>query len=99
WWSGLTVADANRAIQINGKALESDELDGRRYWSAAGTRDANLPPSAHFLPNYDEFFIGYRDRSAMGQRLKNVKAVTGGSALIAHVIVVDGQLVGGWKRI
>ena len=98
WWSGLTVADANRAIQVNGKSLESEEIDGRRYWSAAGSRDAKVPRLARLLPNYDEFFIGYRDRSAIGQRLKSVEAVTGGNALIAHVIVIDGQLVGGWKR-
>jgi hypothetical protein len=99
WWSGLTVADANRAIDINGKALEPLDIGGRRYWSAAGARDAKLLASAHLLPNYDEYFIGYKDRSAIGQRLRSVKAVTGGSALIAHVIAVNGQLVGGWKRI
>jgi hypothetical protein len=27
-----------------------------------------------------------------------VKAVTGGNALIANVVVIDGQLVGGWRR-
>jgi hypothetical protein len=98
WWSGLTVADANRAIQMAGKAFESVELGGRRYWQGAGTRDATIAPSAHLLPNYDEFFIGYRDRSAIGQRLKTTKSVMGGSALIGHVMVVNGQLVGGWKR-
>ena len=98
WWSGLTVADASRAIEIAGKSLESLEIDGRRYWQGAGTRDAAIRASAHLLPNYDEFFIGYKDRNAIGQRLRSVKAVTGGNSLIAYVIVVNGQLVGGWKR-
>lgn len=99
WWSGLTIADVKRGIASTGKALEAMEMDGRTYWMAAGSRDVTLPASAHLIPNYDEFFIGYRNRSAIGQRLKSVKAVTGGNALIAHVVIVNGQLVGGWKRI
>jgi hypothetical protein len=58
-----------------------------------------MPPTAHLLPNYDEYFIGFRDRSAIGQRLSNADLVTGGSSLIAHVVAIDGQLVGGWKRL
>ena len=99
WWSGLTVADANRAIGIAGKALEPVEVEGRRYWQGAGTRDTAVRPTAHLLPNYDEFFIGYRDRGAIGRRLRSAKSVMGGSALIAHVIAVNGQLVGGWKNL
>jgi hypothetical protein len=54
--------------------------------------------SVLLLPNYDEFFIGFKDRGAIAQRLRSLDLVTGGDALIAHVIVIDGQLVGGWKR-
>ena len=52
----------------------------------------------HLLPNYDEYFIGFKDRSAIGQRLKSSALVMGGDALTAYVVAVDGQLVGGWKR-
>jgi hypothetical protein len=31
-------------------------------------------PSAHLLPNYDEYFIGYKDRTAIGERIGHVKA-------------------------
>jgi hypothetical protein len=99
WWSGLTVADGKRGIDMAGRALEKTSIDGRDYWLGAGARDVKPRPSAHLLPNYDEFFIGYRDRGAIGVRLKSVKAVTGGNALIAHIVVVDGQIVGGWRRL
>ncbi|MDQ3997259.1 MAG: winged helix DNA-binding domain-containing protein, partial [Gemmatimonadota bacterium] len=42
--------------------------------------------------------IGFRDRGAIGRRLQSVDLVTGGDALTAYVVAVDGQLVGGWKR-
>ena len=69
------------------------------YWidessPAPGKRKA----TAHLLPNYDEYFIGYRDRSAIGTRISNIAAVTGGNALISHVAFIDGLLVGGWRR-
>jgi hypothetical protein len=97
WWSGLAMRDVKRGIEIAGPQLEQQTIDGTTYWRA-GDAPAASAPSAHLLPNYDEFFIGYRDRSAIGKRLRSVSAVTGGSTLIAHVLVVNGQLVGGWKR-
>lgn len=97
WWSGLAMRDVKRGIDVAGKQLERIDSDGTAYWRH-GSVPAPAGPSAHLLPNYDEFFIGYRDRSAIGRRLKSISSVTGGSSLIAHVLVVDGQLVGGWKR-
>lgn len=100
WWSGLTMADVKRGIQIAGALLEQVDVAGRAYWLSI---DSGVPPkrvsSAHLLPNYDEYFIGYRDRSAIGQRIADLTAVTGGNAFLANVVFVDGQLVGGWKRL
>ena len=62
------------------------------------SRTPKRVPSAHLLPNYDEYFIGYKDRTAIGERIGHVKAVIGGDARISNVVFVDGQLVGGWKR-
>ena len=102
WWSGLTVADANRGIQMSG-TLSQETIDGQVYWydsasPALPRRGVRKSTGALLLPNYDEYFIGYRDRRAIGQRLKSVQVVTGGDALVQHVVVVEGQLVGRWKR-
>jgi len=100
WWSGLTIADVKRGIQMAGRTLQPTDVAGRQYWAGANARPLPKPtPSAHLLPNYDEYFIGYRDRGAIGQRLRDISAVTGGDALIANVVFVNGQLVGGWKRV
>jgi winged helix DNA-binding protein len=99
WWSGLTVADATKGIRMAGSNLEREIVDDQTFWFDASQRSRSKPTTtAHLLPNYDEYFIGFRDRSAIGQRLKSTEIVTGGDALTAHVVVVDGQLVGGWKR-
>ena len=56
WWSGLTVADAGRAIGIAG--LKS--RDG--YWSKSWSAPKPTVPIAHILPNFDEFLVAYRVR-------------------------------------
>jgi hypothetical protein len=98
WWSGLTMSDAKRGVQIVGSFLQRARVrDDDCWFMEAGI--GNARPSAHLLPNYDEYFIGYKDRSAIAQRIGTAAAVTGGNALIAHVVFVNGQLVGGWKRV
>jgi hypothetical protein len=99
WWSGLTIADVKRGIQIAGTALVRESINDREYWSSAASRPAKSVSGVRLLPNYDEYFIGYKDRSAIGHRIGSVQRVTGGNALIANVVSVNGELVGGWKRL
>ncbi|HYC52356.1 MAG TPA: winged helix DNA-binding domain-containing protein [Gemmatimonadaceae bacterium] len=98
WWSGLTIGDARRAIQVAGH-LRAWRNDERTYWLDDAAEVPRSKRTTHLLPNYDEYFIGYRDRSAIGGRIASIAAVTGGNALISHVAFVDGMLVGGWRRL
>ena len=50
------------------------------------------------LPNYDEFFVGLKDRTAFGTRLASMGVRPRTSALSGHALTVDGQIVGGWTR-
>jgi len=100
WWSGLTVGDARKGIDLAGSSLEQASVDGRTYWFAPSPLAPITPSGAtHLLPNYDEYFIGYRDRSAIAERLKKARSDVRTDTLMANVVVVGGQLVGGWKRI
>jgi hypothetical protein len=99
WWSGLTVAEVKRGIQIAGAELEQVDIEGKRLWlSASAPPLPRRKPTAHLLPNYDEYFIGYKDRSAIGRRLRDVPMASVINGLMSHVVAVDGELVGGWKR-
>lgn len=99
WWSGLTVGDARRGVEAIQSRLEQQTVGGRVYWfTDASTPARSRAPSAHLLPNYDEYFIGHKDRSAIGDLVKTSGVNYSHDAFTAHVIVIDGQLVGGWKR-
>jgi len=98
WWSGLTIEDAKRAVEANGKALVRETFDDRPHWSAPSRGvPTRWRRGAHLLPNYDELFVGFKDRSAFAQRLRLTRAHARVDALLGHMVFVDGQIVGGWR--
>jgi hypothetical protein len=98
WWSGLTVSDATRGVQMAGKELTRLTYDDRDHWFVDGPVRRRAA-SAMLLPNYDEYFIGYKNRSAVGRRVGHSNAVIGGDGGVSHVAFVNGELVGKWKRL
>lgn len=99
WWSGLTGAHARRGLEAAGRALEQETIAGKTYWFADTHVPRTKTPTAQLLPNYDEYFIGFRDRSAILEAIRRAGVRTPNEALTAHVVALNGQLVGGWKRI
>ena len=98
-WSGLTLADAKRGIAQNTSGLEQVVIEDQTYWSAGTVAPtATTGPIAHVLPNYDEYFIGFKDRSAILERVNASDLDAQSTALAGHIIIVDGQVVGGWSR-
>ena len=99
WWSGLTMADAKEGIESIKSQFVSEAIDGKTYWfDNAVSPVKEKPPTAHLLPNYDEYFIGFKDRSAIGEVAKQANIKANDPSFLAHVIILDGQVVGGWRR-
>jgi hypothetical protein len=98
WWSGLTVADAKKGIELAGSRLKWDVIDGRTYGFAAAAAQApkSSPPTAYLLPAFDEYTVAYRDRSAVLDPSHGGIISTNG--IFYPAIVLDGQVVGTWKR-
>ena len=99
WWSGLTKTDAKRGIQAAGSELEHEIIEGRGHWFPTPARLKRKSPFAHLLPNYDEYFIGLKDRSAMQSALRASGWDGGVSFLGGHILTVNGQIIGGWTRV
>ena len=99
WWSGLTKADARRGAEAAASHLRHESIDGKSHWSPDAEAATRIPPSlTHLLPNYDEYIVSLKDRSAYGARLHSAGVKPRTSALSGHSLVVNGQIVGGWTR-
>jgi hypothetical protein len=98
WWSGLTAADVRAGIEA--ARLERVDIDGRTYWFALSSSPAAPAPSPtiHLLPNYDEYLVAYKDRAAAFDPAVASKLDPDGMVLAAHIVVLDGLVVGGWRR-
>jgi hypothetical protein len=97
-WSGLTVADASRGLEAVQAGLAHEVLDGRSYWfSPSAPPPRPTAPLAHLLSVYDEYLSGYKDRSAIIEPGHAARLIAMGN-LLTSVILVDGQILGTWKR-
>jgi hypothetical protein len=100
WWSGLTMGDAREGLEMGKAQLVNEAVDGKIYWFASSMRTATAKaasPTAHLLPAYDEYTVAYKDRSAVLDPL-HAREASSGKGIFYPTIVVDGQVVGTWKR-
>ena len=99
WWSGLTVGEAKRAFDAVSPALRSEPIGEHTYYSTAiepKARRGEVPP-VHLLPNYDEYFIAYRDRKPTSALLPPSAPVDPMDSF-AHLLCVEGRFGGFWRR-
>ena len=98
-WSGLTTADGRLGVEANGDLFTSAAHDGQTWWFPAGDTPRPRPDGrAHLLPNYDEYFIGFKHRGPLLERFNAHAAQPTSRDLLAHILVIDGQVAGGWRR-
>lgn len=99
WWSGLLTADARAAVEMVAAELVEEVIDGQTYWLSSTEAGPKAPsPTVYFLPGFDEYLLGYRDRSAVLDPAHANKIAPGGNGMFNPTIVIDGQVVGTWKR-
>ncbi len=99
WWSGLTIADAKAGLELAKSSIAKTISGDRTYWmSRSKQASADVPPSARLLPNFDEYIVGYADRSA--QRASSTASERGAmNVLFKHTIVIGGTIAGTWTRV
>jgi len=98
WWSGLTVNDAKAGLEMVKHNLKSEIIDGTTYWFAEqGFGSKSKGPAAFLLPNYDEFIVSYKNRSAAIHSEDIDKADPRGT-IFNNTVVINGRIIGIWKR-
>lgn len=98
WWSGLPGKDSKMALELAKSKLINENIDAQSYWfSESFSLSKTKKQSVYLLPAFDEFIISYKDRSASLLFEHNKKAISI-NGIFRPVIVVNGQVIGLWKR-
>lgn len=98
WWSGLTVKDAQLGVELNKSKIETETIEEKQYYfSPISSIPTFTEPKALLFSIYDEYVIAYKDRSALAGKVTAEQLLKMGNALTA-VIILNGHIVGTWKR-
>jgi hypothetical protein len=93
-WTGLTATDAKKAIA--GADLTSVTFDGQELLAVPGP--APEPPRMLLLPGFDEFMLGYKDRSLFIEPEHLRRVVPGMNGMFRPTVVERGRVIGTWQR-
>ncbi len=101
-WTGLTVADAKRGIAAAGDRLVSATIDDAETYLdpalADGVRSVPNDGEILVLPGFDEYLLGYKDRSLMLADEHRPAIIPGNNGMFQSTVVRDGRVIGTWKR-
>jgi len=98
WWSGLSVTESKKALEMNLSDLNSETIENQAYWfSPIVTTPKKARGKMVLLPAFDEFVISYKDRKASASEDYQRHAISS-NGIFRPVIVVNGQVIGIWKR-
>ena len=99
WWSGLSVTEAKIGYRLAAEECETVAVDGVSYltpreWPVMDKKTLG----AHLVPGFDEYLLGYADRSAVlaGGSLQRI--VPGNNGVFLPMMVYQGVIMGTWKR-
>jgi hypothetical protein len=101
-WAGLTLRDARAGLAAARAELAVLDVDGVCHFLDPGTPDVLAGCRAEaegtfLLPGFDEFVLGYRDRSAVLDARFADRIVPGGNGMFRATVVSDGRIVGTWR--
>lgn len=98
WWTGLTAADARAGLAMVKTELTEERVGRQTYWLQPSSFEAeDQLPKANLLPSFDEYIVAYRDRSAALDPA-HTKLHNSGNGVFNPTMILNGRVVGVWKR-
>ncbi len=103
-WTGLTMADAKTGIAEAGDLLATVTVDGQEMIAPPmlladiGAEQAEVTDEVWALPGFDEYLLGFKDRSLMLAEEHKQAIIPGGNGVFQWTIVRNGRVVATWKR-
>ncbi|MCZ3387415.1 MAG: winged helix DNA-binding domain-containing protein [Actinomycetia bacterium] len=108
-WTGLTVGDVKAGIAGCGDELVAVRVEGVEMVMAASLADvlpgssgvaaAAVVPEWLALPGFDEYLLGFKDRSLVVDAAGMAAVIPGRNGVFRSTLGRDGRVVGTWKRV
>ncbi|NYF14550.1 hypothetical protein HDC34_002877 [Pseudoclavibacter sp. JAI123] len=101
YWCKLPLTPLRSAIDELGDSLAGVQFDGTHHLVDAAVLDARERPKSAptlLLPGFDEWILGYQDRSASVHPDHADLIVPGGNGMFRSTVVRSGTCVGLWSR-
>jgi len=107
-WTALPAADVRRAIGLAGDRLRAidtelgEMLVGPTVAEESGKGAVDPPERSRavlLLSGFDEYVLGYGDRSTMMTAEQQKLVIPGGNGVFRPTVIDDGVVVGTWKRV
>jgi hypothetical protein len=99
WWSGLLLADTKKGIEMAGSDFKKEMVDGKEYFfKSLSFLKKEISEAAYLLPNYDEYMIGYKERTATLNERHTAKLAIGRNTIFSNSILINGKIEGIWQR-
>lgn len=96
WWSGLPLTLVRTATARVRDRLDALEVDGVEYLMRPGLEPDG--DGVHALPGFDEYLLGYTDRTAALAPEHADAVVPGGNGMFLPTVVARGEVRGLWSR-
>jgi hypothetical protein len=97
-WAGLPASAARTGIG-GAHALQVYDADSVAVYADPTSLEHSVEePVVRLLPGFDEFVIGYRDRTSSIAPGRMHDVVPGGNGVFRPTVLADGMIVGTWTR-
>lgn len=102
-WANLTATDVRTGLALALPRLARIEVDGVQYFMDPRTPDLldaclRRAKGVFLLPGFDEYILGYGDRTAVLPAEFARLIVPGGNGMFKPTVVSAGQVVGTWRH-
>jgi len=99
WWSGLSVTDVKKGIEMVKKNFKRESVDGKEYFFRVPSSFWNeIAQTTLLLPNYDEYVVSYKDRKEAIDKKHMAVILKERNAVFTNSILVNGRIEGTWQR-
>lgn len=103
-WTGLAMTDVLLGLELVADEVTRVDVDGAEMYASRQLLDGFVAaePAASddwwALPGFDEFLLGFKDRSLMLEREHLAAVIPGGNGVFQATVVRDGRVLATWKR-